>query len=282
MIRTATLALAALLMAAQGSAQDRVERTDASPFSGYKIVLVGDSTMAPHSGWGSAFCALHVKSSVACVNLARGGRSTRSYRQEGSWDLALREAAVGGYKVRYVLIQFGHNDQSSKSERWTERTREFPDNLRRYVEDVRAIGAKPVLLTPLTRREFRQGELRNTLDEWSDEVRRVATELEVPMVDLNAISAAQTQKVGAETATQFAQVPPTTDERAAAADGTTLKARPAPPHPATDKSGTGPRGHVTRKFDYTHLGAVGAEVVSRWVAVALAPVAPDLRSQLIK
>src|SRR3546814_6833172 len=50
--------------------------------------------MAPHSGWGGAFCAHHVKSSVACLNGGRGGRSTRSYRQEGSWDIALAEAKV--------------------------------------------------------------------------------------------------------------------------------------------------------------------------------------------
>lgn len=280
-MRTATIGLTALLAATAAMGQDREERTDAPPFTGYKIVLVGDSTMAPHSGWASAFCAYHVKSSVACLNLGRGGRSTRSYRQEGSWDLALREAAVEGYKVRYVLIQFGHNDQSRKPERWTERTREFPGNLRRYVEDVRAVGAKPVLLTPLVRREFRDGELKNNLDEWSDEVRKVAAELDVPLVDLNAISAAQTQELGAEAATQFAQEPPTEEERLAAVAGTTLKARPAPPSPTSDRSGTGPRGHVTRKFDYTHLGSVGAEVVSRWVTAALAPVAPDLRGQLI-
>lgn len=273
--------VAALLAASPTLAQDREERADAPPFTGYKIVLVGDSTMAPHSGWGSAFCAHHVKSSVACVNLGRGGRSTRSYRQEGSWDIALREAAVDGYKVRYVLIQFGHNDQSSIAERWTERTREFPDNLRRYVEEVRAVGAKPVLLTPLVRREFAEGKLKNNLEEWSDEVRQVAQEMDVPLVDLNAISAVQTQKMGAETATQFAQEPPTEEERLAAAEGTTLKARPAPPTPAIDKSETGPRGQVTRKFDYTHLGNVGAQVVARWVTAGLAPVAPDLRSQLI-
>lgn len=45
-------------------AQER-ERSDAPRLSLYKIILVGDSTMAPHSGWGGAFCAHHVKSSVA-------------------------------------------------------------------------------------------------------------------------------------------------------------------------------------------------------------------------
>src|SRR3546814_2333402 len=85
--------------------------------------------MAPHSGWGGAFCAHHVKSSVACLNGGRGGRSTRSYRQEGSWDIALAEAKVPGYRGTWVLIQFAHNDQSSKSERWTDEKNEIPANL---------------------------------------------------------------------------------------------------------------------------------------------------------
>ena len=48
------------------------------------IVLVGDSTTAVGSGWGGSFCAKHVTSNVACVNLGRGGRSSRTYREEGS------------------------------------------------------------------------------------------------------------------------------------------------------------------------------------------------------
>src|SRR3546814_44927 len=157
--------------------------------------------MAPHSGWGGAFCASHVKSSVACLNTGRGGRSTRSFRQEGSWAIALAEAKVPGYRGTWVLIQFGHNDQSSKSERWTEETTEFPANLKRFVAEVRAAGATPVLVTPLTRREFRDGKLHNTLASWSDQVRAVAKAEGVALVDLNALSAAQTQKMGAETAT---------------------------------------------------------------------------------
>ena len=87
--------LAALALLA---AQDAPVRADAPKIEPYKIILVGDSTMAPVSGWGSMFCAHHVKSSVACLNLGRGGRSTRSYRQEGSWEEAIAEAKVPGYK----------------------------------------------------------------------------------------------------------------------------------------------------------------------------------------
>ena len=279
MRRLAAIAACALL--ASGAQAAPRERTDAPPLEPYKIILTGDSTMAPHSGWGGAFCAHHVKSSVACLNAGRGGRSTRSYRQEGSWDIALAEAKVPGYRGTWVLIQFAHNDQSSKSERWTDETTEFPANLRRFVEEVRAAGATPVLVTPLTRREFRDGKLKNTLASWSDQIRGVAKAMDVPLVDLNALSAAQTQEMGAETATKLAQEPPTAEELAAARTGTTLPARPAPPPPPPIE-GDGARGQVTRKFDYTHLGNVGAEVTAKLVAQALARAVPSLRSQLLR
>jgi lysophospholipase L1-like esterase len=275
------IAAAAFALLASGAGAQERERTDAEPLQPYKIILVGDSTMAPHSGWGGAFCANHVKSSVACVNAGRGGRSTRSYRQEGSWDIALAEVRVPGYRGHWVLIQFGHNDQSSKPERWTEEATEFPANLRRFVEEVRAAGATPVLVTPLTRREFRDGKLRNTLASWSDQVRGVAKGMDVPLVDLNALSAAQAQEMGPEMATKLAQVPPTPEELAAAQAGTTLAARPAPPAPPPI-AGKGARGQVTRKFDYTHLGPVGAEVTAKLVTEALARAVPQLRSQLVR
>lgn len=279
-MRWLALTAAAALVASGAQAQTR-ERTDAPPIEPYKIILVGDSTMAPHSGWGGVFCAHHVKSSVACLNAGRGGRSTRSYRQEGSWDIALAEAKVPGYRGTWVLIQFAHNDQSSKSERWTDETTEFPANLKRFVEEVRAVGATPVLVTPLTRREFKNGKLKNTLASWSDQVRGVAKAMDVPLVDLNALSARQTQEMGAEMSTKLAQEPPTDEELAAAKAGTTLAPAPAPPEPAP-LTGDGARGQVTRKFDYTHLGDVGAEVTAKLVTQALARAVPELRSQLVR
>src|SRR5690606_10198415 len=185
-MRQLVAAIMATALAGGAQAQAR-ERTDAEPLAPYKIILVGDSTMAPHSGWGGAFCAKHVKSSVACLNAGRGGRSTRSYRQEGGWDIALAEAKIPGYRATYVLIQFAHNDQSSRPERWTDETTEFPANLKRFVAEVKAAGATPVLVTPLTRREFKDGTLKNSLASWSDQVRRVAGAMKVPLVDLNAL-----------------------------------------------------------------------------------------------
>lgn len=263
------------------------ERSDAPKLIPYKIILVGDSTMAPQSGWGGAFCAYHVKWTVVCLNLGRGARSTRSFRSEGGWALALDEMKVPGYRATYVLIQMGHNDQTrNKPERWTDETTEFPDNLRRFVKEARAAGAVPVLVTPLTRREFRDGKLNNTLASWSDQVRKVAQELQVPLIDLNAQSAEEVQKLGPVAAMDLAQVPPNAEEIAAAAKGTTLPPAPVLPAPPmedavehTDQPGA--HGHVTHKFDYTHLGPKGAEVVAAMIAYDLANAVPDIASQIV-
>lgn len=276
-------AAAGLALAPAAHAQQARERADAPPIEPYKIVLVGDSTMAPASGWASIFCARHVKSSVACLNLGRGGRSTRSYRQEGSWPIALAEAKVPGYRATYVLIQFGHNDQSSRPERWTERATEFPANLRRMIEEVRAAGAAPVLVTPLTRRAFRDGKLDNTLEPWAEEVRKVAAATGTPLVDLNRRSAAVVQKLGPEGSMALAQAEPTAEERAAAKAGTTLKPRPAEEAglPDLPTRPGGPRGRHTRKFDYTHVGEAGAGVFAKLVADDLAHAVPALAAQLV-
>lgn len=82
--------------------------------------------------------------------MARNGRSSRSYRDEGSWKLALAEAKSGGYADTWILIQFGHNDQPGKPGRSTDLKVEFPANLRRYVDEALLAGAHPILLTPLT------------------------------------------------------------------------------------------------------------------------------------
>ena len=289
-MKASHLALLAALAAPELFAQPAAapaERIDAPKLDPYKIILVGDSTTAPHSGWGGAFCAHHVKWKIACLNLGRGARSTRSYRSEGAWDVALNEMRVSGYQATYVLIQMGHNDQARhKPERWTEETTEFPDNLRRVVKETRATGAVPILVTPLSRREFKSGALDNTLASWSGQVRKVAAELKVPLIDLNARSAQFAQKVGPVGAMALAQLPPSAAEKAAAAKGTTLPPPPSPPAAAEDTGERGDkkpgaRGHITLKFDYTHLGPEGAELAAAMIADELATAVPEIAGLLI-
>lgn len=284
-MRLLTLALAALLAAPAAGGDEPPARADAPKLAPSRIILVGDSTVAANSGWGGEFCARHLKWSVACLNLARGGRSTRSFRSEGAWDLALAEMKVPGYDKTWVLIQMGHNDAARhEPERWTDEATEFPANLRRFVKEARAAGAIPVLLTPLARREFREGRLLNTLASWSDRVRAVAREQQVPLVDLNARSAERIQRIGAVAAMDYAQRPPSAEDRAAGARGTTLPPPPRPPAEAGQAGGArkaGARGDIRPRFDYTHLGPEGARVFAAMVAEDLAIAVPELAGRIL-
>ena len=85
-----------------------------------KIILVGDSTTSQHTGWGGAFCDLDVTDMVACLPVGRGGRSTKTYRAEGAWDIVLGELRTPGYAQRYVLIEMGHNDKNLNQSRLAE------------------------------------------------------------------------------------------------------------------------------------------------------------------
>ena len=251
-----------------------------------KIVLVGDSTTQVGSGWGGSFCANHLTSFVSCVNLARGGRGTFDYRAEGSWDIALGEMKTPGYAQIYVLIQFGHNDQPGKPGRSTDLATEYPANLKRYVTEVRAAGAIPVLVTPLTRRTFKTGSLQDDLQPWAEAVKTVAKEMDVPLVDLHALSVAAVQQMGPVEAISLAETMPPQEVIEAAKTGTTIGA----PKPNTPTSAPAtstevlekPQGHPTVVFDYTHLGPKGADYFSRMVAVELARVVPDLRRDLVE
>ena len=276
-------ALFALIGAAQAAVDPALlDRPAPTPIRASKIVLVGDSTTAVQGGWGPAFCARHVTSFLSCINLARGGRSTYNYRAEGSWALAEAEMRTPGYARTWVLVQFGHNDQPGKPGRSTELQREFPDNLRRYVREIRAAGAQPVLLTPLTRRQFADGVLIDDLAPWAEAVRTVAIEMQVPLVDLHARSRVVVQALGPVAAMPLAQAAATPAQVSAALGGTTVGAAPVAGAPAAqNNAATEPMGQAKVAFDYTHLGPDGAALFATLVTEELARQVPSLRPLLI-
>jgi len=290
-LKALTLATALALSPLTAPAQAAPVSAEAAParFKAVKIVLVGDSTTAVFGGWGPSFCGWHVTSFAACINLARGGRSSGNYRTEGSWALAMDEIKSGGFTDTYVLIQFGHNDQPGKPGRSTDLATEFPVNLKRYVDEVRAVGGKPVLVTPLTRRQFRDGKLLDDLDPWAEAVRTVAAETHTPLVDLHARSAAAVQAMGPVEAMKFAQRQPSAEVvEAAAKTGTTIAASagvaaaPGAPAPAQNNAAAEPMGQAKLSFDYTHLGVVGADYFSAIVTDELSKSVPALRRYLVQ
>ncbi len=228
-----------------------------------RVILVGDSTMATRSGYGDALCA-RFKPEVTCLNLAKGGRSTKSYRAEGLWDqvLTLLRQRPGG-QTDLVLLQFGHNDQPGKPGRSTDLATEFPANLAAYVDEVRAAGGRLVLITPLTRRSFdAQGHLKNDLRPWAETTRRIAAERQVPLLDLNALSADAVQAMGEAEADTLAMAPKPADA-------------PAQPSSSSERAGA-----ANPVFDRTHLGPKGAALFSSLVAAELAGLDPAWRASL--
>ncbi|SHG64152.1 rhamnogalacturonan acetylesterase [Massilia sp. CF038] len=230
-----------------------------------RVILVGDSTMATRTGYGDALCA-RFDPAVTCINLARGGRSSGSFRAEGRWDEVQTLLGDGvAYRASYVLIQFGHNDQPGKPGRSTDLVTQYPHNMARYGEEVRALGGIPVLVTPLTRRSFQGAWLHDDLAPWSAAMRRVAKEGKFDLLDLNAVSAAAVQAMGS-------------------AEADTLAAAPPPPAgtPQTAPSAAAAEPNATPKsvFDRTHLGAKGAALFSAMVAAELIRVRPELAASL--
>jgi lysophospholipase L1-like esterase len=254
-----------------------------------RIILAGDSTMAVRSGWGPGF-SKDLVPEVTFLNMAKGGRSSGSYRAEGSWDKVIDVLkSNANFKATYVLIQFGHNDQPGKPGRSTNLTNEFPANIRQYVVDVVSNGAKPVLITPLTRRTFKDGQVRNDLLPWADATKKVAADMSVPVLDLNADSVAAVQKMGPVEANTLAMAPPPPVVAESAASGNSVPApkTAAPTNTASATTNSVPgnavverKGEAVPVFDYTHLGAKGSAFFARMVADELAKAVPDLQPYL--
>jgi lysophospholipase L1-like esterase len=166
------------------------------------IHLAGDSTMAeklpekrPETGWGEHLAARFRAGTVIVDNRAKNGRSTRTFIEEGRWQALLDATKPGDV----VLIQFGHNDQSvEKPDRYTPPA-DYARNLERFVADVRARKATPMLLTPLARRRFDEaGRLMQSHGEYPDLVRALAARGNVTLIDMERRSSAVLQEAGVD------------------------------------------------------------------------------------
>jgi lysophospholipase L1-like esterase len=164
------------------------------------VYLAGDSTLAmkleskrPETGWGEKLQAFFDAREVRVDNRAVNGRSTRTFLSEGRWDAILGDLRPGDY----VVIEFGHNDESpSKADRFTT-PEQFRANLERFVADVRERQATPLLFTPIARRRFdAAGHAQQTHAEYSPIVRSVAQQTGAALIDLDAASTALLDSLG--------------------------------------------------------------------------------------
>ena len=174
------------------------------------VFLIGDSTVAdytifdnyeterfPVAGWGQVFQPFMAKDSLPKLhNLfradsvrvdshARGGRSTRTFFQEGRWRAVYEQITPGDL----VMMQFGHNDAAvDRTERYVD-IEGYKEFLRLFVTQTRQQGGVPVLLTPVNRNyPWNEGVLTNVHGEYPQAVKDIATELDVFLIDLTGLS----------------------------------------------------------------------------------------------
>jgi lysophospholipase L1-like esterase len=183
-----------------------VVHAEDNPVKPVCLVIIGDSTVSnypatrPDRGWGQFIEERFREGTIKVVNLAKPGRSTKTFIQEGRWKEALAE------KPDYVLIQFGHNDSHApENPESTDASTTYKDYLRQYVDESRAIGATPILVTPMVRRTFDpQGKLTDNLLPYANAMKEVGQEKRVAVIDLHASSLGLVERLGPEASADMA------------------------------------------------------------------------------
>ena len=164
-----------------------------APINVPTVYLAGDSTMADYGaeypynpaacygGWGQAL-DLYLDGGVTVCNHAHNGRSTETFRNEGHFDLIQKQLRPGDY----VVFQFGHNDQKHPH---LQAYNGYPENLRRFIAEIRAKKALPILATPIARNTWTEqnGTLvyNDLLHDHAQACIALGKELNVPVLDLH-------------------------------------------------------------------------------------------------
>ncbi|QGY43970.1 rhamnogalacturonan acetylesterase [Maribellus comscasis] len=174
----------------------KTEKADISVYS------IGDSTMAskkaevyPETGWCQVI-GQFFDETVTVHNHAVNGRSSKSFINEGRWQVVLDSLQKGDV----VFIQFGHNDQKDyDTTRYTTPFGTYSENLTEFVKESREKGATPVLFTSIIRRKFGEnGKLTDTHGDYPVATRKVANDLDVPLIDLQKITERWVNNLGDE------------------------------------------------------------------------------------
>lgn len=219
------------------------------------VYIIGDSTAAnkeekafPETGWGMELGRLF-NPDLKVDNRAVNGRSTRSFIDEKRWASVLTTLKAKDY----VLIQFGHNDEKTDKPAIGTSLAEYKLNLIRYVQDTQEKKAFPVLLTPIVRRNFKNGQLTDTHGGYPDVVRKLADSLKVPLIDMQKKT-----------------------ERLVSASGAQASVK------LFNHVDSGHVNYPKGKKDDTHLSPAGAKAVAGLVATGIRETGIGLSSYLLK
>lgn len=176
-----------------------------------KIFMIGDSTMKynnissyPQCGWGQM---LHIftKNDWLVEVHAENGRSTKSFIDEGRFDVVLSKMNKGDF----VICQFGHNDEKiNDPNRYTSPFTSYIDNLKYYADKVKEKGGYIVFATSITRHKFVDGIQINTHLDYPDAMKKFAIENGYTCVDLNQITIDLYNSIGEEESAKYHMIFP--------------------------------------------------------------------------
>lgn len=189
-----------------------------------RIFLVSDSTVQsyekrfyPQTGWGQVlyqflkgnerykeYPAEHSTYSLARTyelpqviieNRSIGGRSAKSFYDEGKLDQVLEILCPGDY----MFVQFAHNDATAIRPNRYIPAGEFPFFIQRYIDACRRRGAQCVLVTPVTMRVLEEdGSNKLCFAEYREQMLKLGEEQNIPVLDLSKRSNDYVNRIGSE------------------------------------------------------------------------------------
>lgn len=164
------------------------------------LYIAGDSTSTdqprePFNSWGQMITRFFGPE-IAIANHGESGESLKSFIGEQRLAKVMSIIKPGDF----LLIQMGHNDQKERGEGVGAFTT-YAADLKRLIDGARQHGATPFLITPVNRLTFdANGKITNSLGDYPDAVRRVGSDADVPVIDLNAMSKPFYEALGPENA----------------------------------------------------------------------------------
>ncbi|KQV27055.1 rhamnogalacturonan acetylesterase [Massilia sp. Root335] len=170
-----------------------------APASVPTLFLLGDSTVCdqpaePYNSWGQMLPRFF-KPGIAVANHGESGETYRDSLARRRLDKIVSLMKPGDM----LLMQFGHNDQkqikSGKGGPFTT----YKAEIKAHVDAVRAHGGLPVIVSSMERRGFdADGHVIPSLKDYAEAARQSAKELDVPFIDLNAMSKTFYEALGPE------------------------------------------------------------------------------------
>ncbi|KAL3291857.1 putative acetylesterase [Colletotrichum asianum] len=187
--------VASVLLAAAnfGAATVLSERATKPPY----FILIGDSTVTANAGWGTGFLD-YLTGDAKGENRAKSGTSTSSWQSNGRWKDLLETIEEVKEEYRPIVpMQFGHNDQKYLS------LDEYRAYIVQMVTDIQDAGGKAIVITPLTRRLFIDGNVREDFVEWRGKAIAAAKDAGAYYLDLTLASTNYVNAIGQENAQNY-------------------------------------------------------------------------------